>query len=138
MHDIARLTKKYFDRRARCLDLTRAQWLALSTLNRNPGINQVDLAERLEVEPMTVARLMDRMEEAGWVERRACAEDRRSKTLHLTTRAQAVISKLRAISLKTRQEALAGLSDDEHRTLVAILHKIKHNLTTEMMDHACD
>lgn len=128
IHDIARLTKKYFDRRARMLDLTRAQWLALATLRRCPGIHQVDLADKLEVEPMTVARLIDRLEEAGFVERKTDKSDRRSKKLYLTKRAQGLMSKLRALALETRSEALMGISEKEHETLVGILHKIKYNL----------
>jgi len=129
IHDIARLTKKYFDRRARMLDLTRAQWLALSILRRHPGMNQAELASHLEVEPMTVARLIDRLEEAGFVERKTDKHDRRSKKLYLTKRAQGTINKIRTLAIETRSEALAGISEEEHETLVGLLHKIKHNLT---------
>jgi len=130
IHDIARLTKKYFDRRARMLDLTRAQWLALASLRRNPGMKQAELACHLEVEPMTVARLVDRLEEAGFVERRADKKDRRSKKLYLTKRAQGLITKIRALAIETRHEALYGITEKEHETLVELLHKIKHNLHT--------
>ena len=128
IHDIARLFKKDFDRRARKLKLTRAQWLALSVLRRYPGINQVELAERLDVEPMTVARLVDRLEEAKWVERKADGTDRRAKRLYLTTRAQGIITKIRTIALETRHAALEGITEKEHQALIRILPKIKKNL----------
>jgi DNA-binding MarR family transcriptional regulator len=131
MHDIARLFKKDFDRRVRKLNLTRAQWMALSVLRRFPGINQVELADKLEVEPMTIARLVDRMEEAKWVERRADGADRRVKRLYLTPRAQNIITKLRAIALETRQDALSGITEKEHQALIRILPKIKKNLCTK-------
>lgn len=134
IHDIARLTRKHFDRRARALDLTRAQWLALAILRRTPGIHQVELADRLEVEPMTVARLVDRLEEAGWVERRADKTDRRSKQLYLTKRAQGIITKIRALAIETRYQTLVGITEAEHKALVAILQKIKCNLSSKKMD----
>ncbi|HEX6842884.1 MAG TPA: MarR family transcriptional regulator, partial [Stellaceae bacterium] len=70
LHDIARLMRKRFDQRARSLNLSRAQWQLLVHLSRHEGITQSGLAEILEIENITVGRLVDRMEEAGWVERR--------------------------------------------------------------------
>src|SRR6185437_9269425 len=70
LHDIARLMRKRFDQRARSLNLSRAQWQLLVHLSRREGINQSGLAEILEIENITLGRLVDRMEEAGWVERR--------------------------------------------------------------------
>jgi len=128
IHDIARLMKKRFDRRARTLGLTRAQWMALATLRRHPGINQVELADKLDVEPMTVARLIDRLEEAGWVERRADTKDRRAKLLFLTARTEEITTQIRALALQTRREALQGVSQEEHRALLNALQKIKGNL----------
>src|SRR5258708_25213691 len=67
LHDIARLLRKRYEQRARPLGLTRAQWQVLAHLQRHEGINQSGLAELLEIEPITIARLVDRMEEAGLV-----------------------------------------------------------------------
>src|ERR1700722_9689780 len=90
LHDIARLMRKRFDQRARSLGLTRAQWQVLAHLARHEGINQAGLAEILEIEAITVGRLVDRMEEAGWVERRAHPSDRRARLLYMTAKARAV------------------------------------------------
>jgi MarR family transcriptional regulator for hemolysin len=81
LHDIARLMRKIFDQRARSLGLSRAQWQLLVHLSRHEGINQSGLAEILEIENITLGRLVDRMEEAGWVERRADPGDRRARLL---------------------------------------------------------
>ena len=128
IHDIARLMRKRFDKRTRSIGLTRAQWLALSVLRRYSGINQAELADRLEVEPMTVVRLVDRLEEAGWVERRTDSKDRRSKRIYLTDRVKGIVSQIRELSLQNRREALLGLSADEHTVLVTLLRKIKTNI----------
>src|SRR5207302_9486649 len=82
LHDIARLMRKRFDQRARNLNLTRAQWQVVAHLARHEGINQAGLAEIIEIEPITLGRLIDRMEEAGWVERRPNPSDRRAPQPH--------------------------------------------------------
>ena len=82
LHDIARLMRKRFDARARESGLTRAQWQVLAFLRVREGVNQAALAEALDLEPITVGRLIDRMEEAGWVERRPDAGDRRAEPGH--------------------------------------------------------
>ena len=128
IHDIARLMRKRFDKRARTLGLTRSQWLALAVLRRHPGINQAELADRLEVEPMTVARLVDRLEDAGWVERRADSKDRRSNRIYLTERVKSIVTHIRELGLQNRREALAGVTAEEHAVLITVLRKIKLNI----------
>lgn len=83
LHDVARLLRVDADKRARCQGMTRAQWAILIWLERQPGISQKELAELLEVEPITVARLIDRLEASGMVERRPDPRDRRIWRLHL-------------------------------------------------------
>ncbi len=131
IHDIARLMKKRFDKRARALGLTRSQWLVLGTLRRHPGIHQAELADLLDVEPMTVARLVDRLEASGWLERRMDSKDRRAKRLFLTERVQSIVSQIRDLALCARSEALAGISAEEHATLLEILKKIRNNVCSE-------
>jgi len=128
IHDIARLFKKSFDRKARGLGLTRSQWLTVGTLRRHAGISQSELAEKLDVEPITVARTIDRLEKSGWIERRPDAADRRVNRLYLTPRVQDVVVRMRELAMETRHEALAGLEAQEHKALVAILKKVKNNL----------
>jgi MarR family transcriptional regulator, transcriptional regulator for hemolysin len=129
LHDIARLMRKRFDQRARGLGLTRAQWQVLAHLARHEGINQVGLAEILEVEPITLGRLIDRMEEAGWVERRPHPTDRRARLLYLTANAKPVFARMRALGDEVRAEALAGLSQVDHNRLMASLIAIRGNLS---------
>lgn len=131
IHDIARLSKKDFDRRVRDLGLTRSQWLAVGTLRRHPGISQAELAEKLDVEPITATRTIDRLEKSGWIERRADAKDRRIKRLFLTSRVQDVVAHMRALALDMRRDALAGVTEQEHALLVTILKRMKHNLCTK-------
>jgi MarR family transcriptional regulator, transcriptional regulator for hemolysin len=128
IHDIARLQKMNFDRRARALGLTRAQWLAVAALRRRPGIKQSELAILLDVEPITVARSIDRLEEAGWVERRTDASDRRVKRLYLTGRMQGVVGQIRTLALGMRRELLNGLTKQDHQKLLQLLQKMKANL----------
>jgi MarR family transcriptional regulator, transcriptional regulator for hemolysin len=129
VHDVARLLRKRFDQRARALGLTRAQWQVLAHLSRNEGINQSGLAEILEIENITVGRLIDRLEEAGWVERRLCGHDRRVRLLHLTDKAKPILGRMRALGEETRGDALSGLSAEQQATLLNMLRHVRANLS---------
>jgi len=137
IHDIARLFKKSFDRRVRDLGLTRAQWLAVGTLRRHPGICQSELADKLDIEPITVGRTIDRLEKSGWIERRADAADRRVNRLYLTKRVQDVVGRMRAQALEMRHEILNGISKQEHKDIVRILKKMKQNLCAKSKTESC-
>lgn len=136
LHDVARLLRKRFDQRARTLGLTRAQWSVLAHLARNEGINQAALAETLEIEPITLVRLLDRLEAAEWVERRPDPKDRRARLLYLKDKARPVLEKMRALGAATREEAMAGLSDAARRQLIETLLAIKANLSTQAAGEA--
>jgi DNA-binding MarR family transcriptional regulator len=86
--DIARLLRRNMDRRLQSLGLTQAQWRAIARLARSEGMTQAALAESLEIQPITLTRLVDRMEKAGWVERRTHPLDRRAVQLYLAPRSQ--------------------------------------------------
>lgn len=129
VHDVARLLRKRFDQRARALGLTRAQWQVLAHLSRNEGINQSGLADILEIENITLGRLIDRLEEAGWVERRLCGHDRRVRLLHLTEKAKPILGRMRALGVETRNDALSGLSPEEQAALLAMLRHVRANLS---------
>jgi DNA-binding MarR family transcriptional regulator len=132
--DIARILRHKFDLRAKGLGLTRAQWQVLGTLRRCPGINQARLAEKLEVRPITLTRLLDRLEKTGWVERRLDADDRRVRRLYLTDQVASVVRRMRALGMELRQEAIGGLSHHEHATLLDLLKRIKTNLCPQAME----
>jgi len=129
LHDIARLLRKRFDQRARVLGLSRAQWQVLAHLHRHEGINQRGLAEILEIESVTLGRLVDRLEAAGWIERRADPGDRRARRLFTTAKVAPVLERMWALGAVTREEALAGLDPAEREALLSALEKIRGNLS---------
>jgi DNA-binding MarR family transcriptional regulator len=129
LYDSARLLRRDFDRRARAIGLTRAQWSVLAHLSRNEGINQTGLADILDIEPITLGRLIDKLEDAGWVERRLHATDRRVYLLYLTPKVRPVIEQIRALAAETKAVALAGISAEEQERVVAILARIRANLS---------
>ena len=126
--DVSRLMRRRFDDRARLIGVTRTQWRALTTLNRNEGINQGGLAELLEVEPITLCRMIDRLEEAGLAERRPDPEDRRAWRIYLTEKARPLIEQLRAIADELFDVALGGIDTDAQEVLRNTLDRIRDNL----------
>ena len=128
MADISRLVRKEFDRRVRDLGLTRAQWLFLYYLARQPGCTQSELAELLQMERITVSRQADRLEKAGWIQRRDHANDARAYHLELTPRAGRIISQLDDRADRLRQDYLQGISSLRRSALLADLSVIKTNL----------
>ncbi len=129
LNDAARLMRKDFERRTRSLGLTRAQWQTLFHLARNEGCNQATLADLLDVEPITTARTIDRLELSGLVERRSDPGDRRARLLFLGERAHPLLEELRALGDETHEIALAGMSEDERTLLMALLTRMRANLT---------
>ena len=136
MSDISRLMRRAFDERARGIGVTRPQWQVLTMLARHEGINQGGLAELLDVEPITLCRMVDRLQEAGMVERRADPADRRAWRLFLTERANGLLSELRPLALNLFDEAMTGLSVLEREALHEMLERVRVNLarrpTTEL------
>jgi MarR family transcriptional regulator for hemolysin len=129
LHDVSRLLRKRFDRRARTIGLTRAQWFVMAHLARNEGLNQSALADILEIEPITLVHQLDRLEAAGWIERRLDANDRRVRLLHLTALGRQILGKMQAMGLETKAEAVSGLTAAEQDALIDTLTKIKTNLS---------
>lgn len=125
MHDIARRSRYWFDARARSTGSTRAQWRVLFSLARVDGPTQSELAEMLDVERITLCRMVDRLAEAGMVERRADPSDRRVWRLHLTERAAPVIDELSAIADEMEDKILQPLSPAERETLTGLLVKVR-------------
>ncbi len=128
LHDVSRLLRRRFDQRAQALGLTRAQWSVIAHLYRNEGITQSALADLLEVEKITLARAIDRLEAAGWVERRPHPSDRRANCLYLTDKAYPIFDRMRELSMEVRAEALAGIKPADLERLVGTLLQIKGNL----------
>ena len=137
--DAGRLVGKRFDQRARSvLNLSRAQCSVLAYLERNPNINQAQLADLLGVSPIASARLLDRMEAGGWIIREADENDRRVRRLSMSEKARNTLSEAQAVGRAVADEALAGFSAEERRTLTALLEKVRHNLVMAIEGSSAD
>jgi len=131
LRDTSRLMRRRFLRRVRDagLGLNRSEAAALAEIARTQGVNQATLAARLDIEPITLVRLIDRLQERGLAERRAQAGDRRMRTLWLTDAAWPVVARFMAIRREVREEALADLSPDAAAALLAALRTVHGRLS---------
>jgi MarR family transcriptional regulator for hemolysin len=127
--ETARLIRREANRRAAVLGATKAQWRVLARLSRlGDGVRQIELAEGLDIEPITLCRMLDRLEEAGFVERRRDEHDRRAWRIHLTKTAAPVLAKLEAMGLAFNADILTGISEADHAAASRVLSKIRANL----------
>ncbi len=129
LHDVARLLRKRFEQHARDFGLTRSQWQVLAYLDRNAGIQQGALAELMDVEPITVGRILDKLESCGLAERRPHATDRRIWQLYLTEKAGPKLEEMRTLGELTRAEAFGEIPAVERARLLDTLERMKTNLT---------
>lgn len=125
---VARLTRVEADRRARQHGMTRAQWSILKQVFYFPGLIQKELADLLEVEPITAARLVDRLEKAGLIERRADARDKRIWRLHVTPAAEPYLEEIDRQRQEIGDFITAGLSESDRQKLIDSLKLMKTNL----------
>jgi MarR family transcriptional regulator for hemolysin len=128
LNDVTLLVRKHFDRRASKFGLTRAQWRAVKVLNMREGLRQTELADFLEMEPIAVGRVIDRLQAAGFVERRHDPSDRRAWRLYVTQQARSVADDMEVIGRGLRKDATAGVSIDELQQALAVITRIKDNL----------
>jgi len=126
--DVTRLMRKQFDRRAVRFGLTRAQWRALKRVHRGEGITQNELAEFLEMEPIAVGRVIDRLQKAGFIERRADPRDRRVWRLHLLPKAHDVVDDMELIANDLFRQAQRGIAAAEMKSMISVLARMKDNL----------
>lgn len=126
--DSGRLLRIVFDRRVRPMGLTRSQWLVLRRLDWHRGASQSELAEILEVERATAGRLIDRLEENGWVERRPDPADRRINRIYMTAEGEKVNDAIRPISHAIIEEALSELAPAEQEKLADMMVEVKRRL----------
>ncbi len=136
LHDIARIMRVRTDQHARATGMTRAQWVLLALLERQPGMTQNELAGLVEVEPITVGRLVDRLEARGVVERRHDTADRRVRRLHLTTAAAPLLDIIHRYRMEFNELLLDGVSCEQAANLRSGLASIKQNLLGEKHDRA--
>ena len=125
--ETAHALRKAFDRLAVGLGVTRAQWKVLFKLTRKPGLRQVELADMLDLEPITLTRIIDRLEEAGLVERVRDPDDRRAWRLHVTEQAQPLVAKLRQVGAELVDQAFDDIDPSEIATARRVLARVREN-----------
>jgi MarR family transcriptional regulator, transcriptional regulator for hemolysin len=133
VHDVSRLIKRRFDRKARQtrLPITRRQAAVILYIARNEGVSQTEVANWLDLEPIALVRMLDKLNDEGLVERRAHPTDRRIRTLWLTPAARPVVTQILAINQTIREEAFAGMAAQARDTVINILDGIKDNLVLQ-------
>jgi len=128
INDVARLLRTAADQKAAQFGMTRAKWAVLARLDRHQGLKQSELAEMLDLQPITLTRLLDGLADNGLIERRADPADRRAKRLFLTPAARPLLDRLAVLGADLMDGALAGLDASELSALLAQLDLIKDNL----------
>jgi len=128
--DVSRLWVRYFEQQADQLGMTLTHAKVLVFLSRNEGTTQARLAELCDTDPMTLVRVLDRMEKDGWLERRPDPNDRRAYRLFLKPGSDPVLAEINRIADRARGEVLSGLSTEERTQLVDLLDRIQGNLLT--------
>ena len=127
--ETSRTLRRHFNRRASLLGVTTAQWRALAWLGHEPGLKQVELAERLDVEPITACRIVDRLEEAGLVERQRDPDDRRAWRLALTEKANPIFTRLGELAEEMATDVFGDMSDEELQGMRGRLARIRENVS---------
>lgn len=125
--ETAHALRKAFDRRAVGLGVTRAQWKVLFRLTRQPGMRQIELADMLDIEPITLSRIVDRLEDAKLVERVADPSDRRAWRLHVTAQAQPLVKKLRTLADEMVADAFSGIDPKHIEITREVLGRVREN-----------
>lgn len=131
LYDVARLMRTRFDRWARAYGMTRAQGVILARLSRQPGMTQNEMAGLCEVEPITVGRLVDRLEARGLLERRLDPADRRIRRLHLLPAAEPILKEIHNYKAELFREVTHDLDEATVELVTGALLKMKARLTTE-------
>jgi MarR family transcriptional regulator for hemolysin len=125
--ETAHALRKAFDRLAVGMGVTRAQWKVLFKLTRKPGLRQVELADMLDLEPITLCRIVDRLEEAGLVERARDPEDRRAWRLHVTEKAQPLVDQLQGVGAELVKQVFAGIDRKDIEITRKVLARAREN-----------
>ena len=125
--ETAHALRKSFDRMAVGLGVTRAQWKVLMKLTHRPGLRQVELADILDVEPITLSRIVDRLEEAGFVARSRDPADRRAWRLEVTEAARPLVEQLKGVGAKLVDQAFDGIDPNEIEIARRVLARVREN-----------
>lgn len=126
--ELSRMLRVYADKEAGRFGITRAQWAVLAKVGRNEGMSQAELAEQMEMQPITLTRLVDRLCENDWIERRSDAKDRRINRLHLLKAGRQLLGKLAGLRSELTSTALNGIPPADAYRLLTQLEAIKENV----------
>ena len=132
--ELARLVRAHADRQSARYGITRAQWAVLAKVERFEGMKQSELAEQMEMQPITLTRLVDRLCDQGWIERRGDETDRRVNRLYLRKAARPLLAKLSGLRSEITETALEGISPTDANRLLTQLEAIKENLRNAIQD----
>lgn len=138
LNDVARMLRTFADQKAAQFGITRAQWVVLVRLDRSEGLKQSELAEMLELQPISLTRLLDKLCDGGLIERRADPEDRRAKRLFLRPAAHPLLEKLADLGENLMATALAGVDRESVERMVAQLGVVKENLRQAIQQRSAD
>lgn len=136
LNDVARLLRTYADHKAAQFGITRAQWVVLVRLDRSEGLKQSEVAEMLDLQPISLTRLLDKLSDCGLIERRADPHDRRAKRLFLTPAARPLLEKLGDLGAELMATALAGVERESVEQMVAQFAIVKENLRLAIQQRA--
>ena len=134
--DVARQLKTYADQRARQFGISRAQWAVLMRIERNEGLKQSELAEILDLQPITLTRLLDRLANNGLIERRADPNDRRANRLYLKPAAKPLLGRLADLGADMMETVLEGISSTSIDRMLKELSAVKDNLRSAIAANA--
>jgi DNA-binding MarR family transcriptional regulator len=126
--ELQRLLRAYADKEAARFGITRAQWAVLVKVERSEGMKQTELAELLEMQPITLTRLIDKLCDAGWIERRSDATDRRVNRLYLRKAGRALLGRMSGLKSELTATALEGINPADAHRLLTQLEQIKENV----------
>jgi DNA-binding MarR family transcriptional regulator len=132
--ELQRLVRAYADRQASRYGITRAQWAVLAKIERFEGMKQTELAEQMEMQPITLTRLIDRLCDNGWIERRSDDSDRRVNRLYLRKAAKPLLTKLAGLKSELTATALEGITPSDANRLLGQLETIKENVRNAIQE----
>ena len=135
MNDVSRLVRTYIDMRARAIGTTRAQWALMSRLARQPGLTQAELAEILEIQPISLTRLVDRLADQGLVVRQPHPSDRRANCVFITENGLLAMDAFSPLAQEIAEELFAGIASQDLGPFTALLEAIKTNVKAHIAGH---
>jgi MarR family transcriptional regulator, transcriptional regulator for hemolysin len=136
--EVQRLVRAYADKQAARFGITRAQWAVLAKVERNEGMKQTELAEQMEMQPITLTRLIDKLCDNGWIERRGDDNDRRVNRLYLRKTGRQLLGKLSGLRSELTATALGGISPTDAHRMLTQLELIKENVRNAIQSHEAE